>query len=173
MKKIAAIALLLLIPMMASAQGFSFNEGKFKWKFVYEESISCNDLFRRMLLSNEFSNIMKLDDSTIYAEILPKKIDVEQYGFKRMKSPTFFMHYKFGGSVLIELKPTKYRVTVSNMKMTNVSSNFAPIGEIEGIEYFILTDDAPNETLNGFVAPILGERYYYMFLFKPMEEEEW
>ena len=174
MKKIAITAFLLCFSMMAFAQGFSIDEkGKFKWQYIYEQSISFEDLFKTMLLSNEYTNIIKLDDKSIYAELRPQKIDVEQYGFKRMKSPTFFMHYKFGGMVLIELKPTKYRVSVSNMSMLNVSSSLSSIGAIEDIETFILTDGAPNEILNEFIAPILGERYYYKFLFEPIQNEEW
>jgi hypothetical protein len=73
----------------------------------------------------------------------------------------------------IETREGRYRVTLTNIRITNVTSNFAAIGAVEDIEDYVLTNGAPNDQLIDYVAPMLGDYFIKTFLFTPQEEEEW
>lgn len=175
MKRISFLLGLFIIPMISFAQGFSISENRLSWQFVYtEQTVTIDDIFLDMLYSNDYDNINIINDNILLAELKPQKLDVEDYGFKRMTTPLYLQHYMVGPvMVRVETKENRYRVTAMNIRLTNVTSNFAHVGAIEEIEVYIFTNEGISPQLNKYIAPMLGDYFLNSFLFKKQEEEEW
>lgn len=170
---------MLTASLSAMSQGFSIDENKVSWQFVFpaeltEGAVTMDDVYKAVIYSDDYRDIVKVSDDILVAELKPVMLNVEDYGFKRMRSPLFLLHYKIGAvTVRIETREGRYRVTATNIRLTNQTSNFAAIGAVEDIENYVLTDGAPNEQFTEYVAPMLGDYFVRTFLFKPQEEEEW
>lgn len=170
---------MLAASLSAMAQGFSIDEGKVSWQFVFpaeltEGAVTMDDIYKAIIYSDDYRDIVKVSEDILVAELKPVMLNVEDYGFKRMRSPLFLLHYKTGPiTIRVETREGRYRVTAANIRLTNRTSNLVAIGAVEDIEDYVLTDGAPNEFLVDFVAPMLGDYFVSSFLFKPMEEEEW
>ena len=174
MKRYFLILALALIGMSAYANGFSIEKNELRWQLVYPFATPLNDIYRLMLFSNDYRNIQRIDDHTIIAEMKPVKLNVEDYGFKRMKVPLYLVHYKFFPcTIIIETKENRYRATALNIRLTNVSSQFAATGAIEEIENYIFTEGNLNDHLSQYIAPMLGKYLFEALKFEPIEEEEW
>jgi hypothetical protein len=170
---------MLTASLSAMAQGFSADEGKLSWQFVFpaeltEGAVTMDDIYKAVIYSDDYTNIVKVSEDILVARLNPVLLKVEDYGFRRMQSPLFLLNYMIGPmTVRIETREGRYRVTASNIRVTNVTSNFGAIGAVEDIENYVLTDGAPNDQLIDYAAPMLGDYFIKTFLFKPQEEEEW
>jgi hypothetical protein len=179
MKRILLIFALLAASLSAMAQGFSADEGKLSWQFVFpaeltEGAVTMDDIYKAVIYSDDYRDIVKVSDDILVAELKPVMLNVEDYGFKRMRTPTYLLHYMTGPvTIRVETREGRYRVTATNIRLTNRTSNFVAIGAVEDIEDYALTDGKPNEQLAEYIAPMLGDYFIKTFLFKPQEEEEW
>lgn len=179
MKRILLIFALLAASLSAMAQGFSADEGKLSWQFVFpaevtEGAVTMDDIYKAVIYSDNYTNIVKVSEDILVARLNPVLLNVEDYGFRRMQSPLFLLSYMIGPiTARIETREGRYRVTLTNIRITNVTSNFAAIGAVEDIEDYVLTNGAPNDQLIDYVAPMLGDYFIKTFLFTPQEDEEW
>lgn len=179
MKRILLIFALLAASLSAMAQGFSADEGKLSWQFVFpaeltEGAVTMDDIYKAVIYSDDYTNIVKVSEDILVARLRPVLLNVEDYGFRRMHTPLYLLHYMIGPiTARIETREGRYRVTLTNIRITNVTSNFAAIGAVEDIEDYVLTNGAPNDQLIDYVAPMIGDYFIKTFLFTPQEEEEW
>lgn len=170
---------MLAASLSAMAQGFSADEGKLSWQFVFpaeltEGAVTMDDIYKAVIYSDNYTNIVKISEDILVARLNPVMLNVEDYGFRRMHSPLFLLNYMIGPiTARIETREGRYRVTLTNIRVTSVPSNIAAGGAVEDIEYYVLTNGAPNDQLVDYVAPMLGDYFIKTFLFTPQEEEEW
>ena len=100
------------------SNNFSFDKGerKVSWIKVFEPTMSFDfETLKRHFKENNILEIMEGDSSILRGMLIPKSIDIQKYGYKRMKTPMFLLDVEQKFNVLVEVKEGKYRVTLSGM----------------------------------------------------------
>jgi hypothetical protein len=100
------------------SSNFSFDKGERKvyWIKVFEPTLSFNiETLKRYFTENNVLEIIEGDTSVLRGFLIPKPIDIQKYGYKRMNTPMFLLDVDQKFNVLIEVKDGKYRVTLSEM----------------------------------------------------------
>ncbi len=100
------------------SNNFSFDKGerKVSWIKVFEPNLSFNiETLKRYFTENNVLEIVEGDSSILRGMLIPKPIDIQKYGYKRMNTPMFLLDVEQKFNVLVEVKEGKYRVTLSGM----------------------------------------------------------
>ena len=149
------ILLLALISLKASAQGFQIDEGTIKWQKIYESDMTISDIYKYIVVSNDFYDIQLLSDC-IVAKSKPVKYVPEEYGFRWGNSSTLLLNGAIGPIFLqIDVKDGRYRVTAKDIGVTDITSGgIVPIGSVTMLEEVALNDGAPNNIMTSQFAPI-------------------
>ena len=154
MKRIL-ILLLALMPIIASAQGFQIDEGAIKWQKIYESDMTISDIYKCIVVSNDFYDIQLLSDC-IVAKSRPVKYVPEEYGFRWGNSNTLLLNGAIGPIFLqIDVKEGRYRVTAKDISVTDVTSgDIVPRGSVIKLEEVALDKGIPNNMMTSQFAPI-------------------
>lgn len=100
------------------SNNFSFDKGerKVSWIKVFEPNLSFNiETLKRYFTENNVLEIIEGDLSILRGRLIPKPIDIQKYGYKRMNTPMFLLDVDQKFNVMVEVKDGKYRVTLSEM----------------------------------------------------------
>ncbi len=100
------------------SNNFSFDKGERKvyWIKVFEPTLSFDiETLKRYFTENNVLEILEVDSLILRGVLIPKPIDIQKYGYKRMNTPIFLLDVEQKFNVLIEVKDGKYRVTLSEM----------------------------------------------------------
>lgn len=109
------------------------------WQKVYDTEKSLQSLSDYYKESGLFESI-EVSSDKIIGEIKPQSMDVTKAGYTIMGTPVFVTNYDIKGTVVIELKEGKYRVTFKNiiMVLNNTNSMFGEKGSEEKFEEIYL-----------------------------------
>jgi hypothetical protein len=106
------------IPSPFKVQGISL-----VWQNIQPLKIEREDILKSLLLSNNFRDIIQIDANTIIGEIKPFVVFPALCGFSYEECPRYLQNYAFGEAFFIlEIKEDKYRVTVKDIRLTEVIS---------------------------------------------------
>lgn len=100
------------------SNNFSFDKGERKvyWIKVFEPTLSFDiETLKRYFTENNVLEILEVDSLILRGMLIPKPIDIQKYGYKRMNTPIFLLDVEQKFNVLVEVKDGKYRVTLSEM----------------------------------------------------------
>ena len=110
----------------------------------------------------------------IVAKTKPIDYKPESYGFKWGNSCTLLLNGAVGPvSLRIDVKEGRYRVTASDMKVTDITpGGLTPMGETTDIELVSLRRGAPTKLLSEQIAPIF-EKYIVRLVSFTKVDDEW
>ena len=100
------------------SNNFSYDQvgRKVSWIKVFEPSLAFDiEKLKRYFTENNVLEIIEGDSSTLRGMLIPKPIDIQKYGYKRMNTPIFLLDVDQKFNVLVEVKDGKYRVSLSEM----------------------------------------------------------
>lgn len=100
------------------SNNFSFDkvERKVSWIKVFEPNLSFNiETLKRYFTENNVLEIIEGDSSILRGRLIPKPIDIQKYGYKRMNTPMFLLDVDQKFNVIVEVKDGKYRIMLSEM----------------------------------------------------------
>ena len=100
------------------SNNFSYDQvgRKVSWIKVFEPTLSFDiETLKRYFIENNVLEIMEGDSSILKGILIPKPIDIQKYGYKRMNTPMFLLDVEQKFNVLVEVKDGKYRITLSEM----------------------------------------------------------
>lgn len=142
MKKLLFLLSFIILNFTVSAQNVKFDEnynfkilnGNVAWQYIYNTNKSSNDIASYF---NQFGvfNINQANDSTIIGRVRDRPIDAKSYGFPTGLTPMYLIVCKYSCNVLINIKDSKYRVTLTDVSFdyfSVVASNTIPttLGEV-------------------------------------------
>lgn len=91
------------------------------WEQVIPLKIERENVLKSLLLSNDFREVVQIDDNTIIGEIKPFAVYPGLCGFTDEDCPRYLRNYAFGDAFfIIEIKEDRYRVTVKDIHLTEV-----------------------------------------------------
>ena len=95
---------------------FDKDERLVSWIKIFEpsESIDINAL-KDYFFDDQILEIISEDSSSFVGKFIPKPIDIQKYGYKRMKTPMFLLDVEQIFNAQIEFKEGRYRVILSDM----------------------------------------------------------
>lgn len=171
MKRIL-ILLLALMPIIASAQGFQIDEGAIKWQKIYESDMTISDIYKCIVVSNDFYDIQILSDC-IVAKSRPVKYVPEEYGFRWGNSNTLLLNGAIGPIFLqIDVKEGRYRVTAKDISVTDITSgDIVPKGSVVRLEEVALNNGVPNNMMTSQFAPIFDHFLNRLTSFNKVEDD--
>ena len=100
------------------SNNFSYDQvgRKVSWIKVFETTLAFDiEKLKRYFTENNVLEIIEGDSSTLRGMLIPKPIDIQKYGYKRMNTPIFLLDVDQKFNVLVEVKDGKYRVSLSEM----------------------------------------------------------
>jgi hypothetical protein len=100
------------------SNNFSYDKvgRKVYWIKVFEPTLAFDiETLKRYFTENNVLEIMEGDSSILRGMLIPKPIDIQKYGYKRMNTPIFLLDVDQKFNVLVEVKEGKYRVSLSEM----------------------------------------------------------
>ena len=100
------------------SNNFSYDKvgRKVYWIKVFEPALAFDiETLKRYFTENNVLEIMEGDSSILRGMLIPKPIDIQKYGYKRMNTPIFLLDVDQKFNVLVEVKEGKYRVSLSEM----------------------------------------------------------
>lgn len=164
------------------SNNFSFDkvERKVSWIKVFEPNLSFNiETLKRYFTENNVLEIIEGDSSILRGRLIPKPIDIQKYGYKRMNTPMFLLDVDQKFNVLVEVKEGKYRVKLSEMGYidSGVVSELAQGVNTKGdfITYdgdFSFTNKNEVRTRNHFGFEILDKFYSDILLLKERKKPD-
>ena len=161
--------------LFAQVNNFSVSEdGRAYWQKVYSGDLSHDELLSIIVNDGNFVDIN--DGDVITFRVVRGKLDVEDYGYKRGAVPMYVVNYDVSGFVTVQLKESKYRVTVDNIILVrNLTTRLGKEGEEEPIETWAVKS---GELTSGFKkTPSLIYDMYFSNLFqfqkKSYINDEW
>lgn len=171
MKRII-ILLLALMPFVASAQGFHIDKGAIKWVKIYESDMTISDIYKCIVVSNNFYDIQILSDC-IVAKSIPVKYVPEEYGFRWGNSNTLLLNGAIGPIFIqIDVKEGKYRVTAKDICVTDITSgDIIPKGSVTRLEEAALNDGVPNNMMASQFAPIFDHFLNRLTAFQKVDDD--
>jgi len=132
---------LALLPLVAqktpkenptNRYGWSVNANKLEWsKAYFADNNEISDFIKAMMfVSNESSvfDIQKVDDELLRGSFSNLTFEFEKYGYNYLDAPFLVSRARHSGSIEIELKDGKYKVTISDVVsfMNKVTQSQAP-----------------------------------------------
>lgn len=91
------------------------------WQQVIPLKIEREGLYKSLLLSNDFREVVQIDNNTIIGEIKPFAVYPGLCGFSDEECPRYLRNYAFGEAFFImEIKEDKCRITVKDIRMTEI-----------------------------------------------------
>lgn len=125
MKKSIIIALALLLSFAAAAQSaqdyhFKIHQGRLLWQRVFPAADSCRvEVFVQNLLELGCFQKIEVVSGIISCEMTGQMLNYKAPGYGRMELPLYVANGAFSGHVTIQLKPDRYRVTLSRICETS------------------------------------------------------
>lgn len=114
MNKLIIILLLILYASIATAHNFKITDSRLIWQVVNEDACSIDDIESTIRKNGYLKNIVN-KDSIITANFEGIILDYKAAGFRAMSIPIVYSSSKWSGSVRIEFKEGKNRITISNI----------------------------------------------------------
>jgi len=100
------------------SNNFSYDQvgRKVSWIKVFEPTLPFDiETLKMYFTENNVLEIIEGDSLTLRGMLIPKPIDIQKYGHKRMNTPIFLLDVEQKFNVLVEVKDGKYRVSLSEM----------------------------------------------------------
>lgn len=135
MKKVLFIILALLLSLSAAAQTpqdyhFKINQGRLIWQRVFPAADSCRvDVFVQNLLELGCFKNIEVISGVISCEMSDVMMNYKVSGYGRMELPIYLSNGAFSGHVTIQLKPDRYRVTLSRICETISRMGTSPLSD--------------------------------------------
>lgn len=127
--------LLLLFTTIATAQNdFKIENGQLIWQKVIYEKASQQDIESSMRSSGMFDNISS--GSSIIADIKETPINYRDAGFNTGNCPMYISASNMTGTVNIDLKDDRYRITVRNILLEGNVPNLAIAQHKGTLDYY-------------------------------------
>lgn len=118
------------------------------WQQIKQLGIGSENVFKAMLLTNNFRDLVQVDPQTIIGVIKPFRVHPQEYGFSNMESPTYLLSYAFGEAFFImEIKDDKCRITVKDIRLTEINGVAHRIYGYNPTLYFFATKDGELDAL--------------------------
>lgn len=172
MKRII-ILLLALMPIVASAQEFNYDNQKITWKKVYQSELTIDDIYKCIITSNNFYDVEQLE-GCIVAKTKPIDYKPEDYGFRWGNSNTLLLNGAVGPVALrIEVKEGRYRVIASDMMVTDITpGGMTPMGTKTRLEDVAFRRGVPNSMMTDQFAPVF-RKYIERLVSFTKEDDKW
>lgn len=175
MKNLISAACLFLA-IAASGQSFSISRGEVVWQGVYLTDMDYKDIYKSMIVSNDFYDIAVIDSTLITAQMKATGVDWEGAGLSYGGTPMYVTQMAIGPAFfLVEIKEEKYRITVKDIYLTNILSSLAQKGSLERLDNYAIDDDGMlGQKFIRYAMPVYQQIFEKLFtLIKVQEDEEW
>ena len=104
---------------MIGQDSFTIVNGSVIWQKVYNEGHSIENLSKN-LKTGPFTEIVSEGD-ILSADMIELTLDSKGAGMRAMTTPFYISGSSLSGKVVIDIKEDRYRVTVTNMVLTQMS----------------------------------------------------
>lgn len=165
---------LAITSLYAQSNNFDVSEGNLYWQKVYNVGLSHDDLLNIIVNNGNFVDIN--DGDVITFRLIRGKVNVEDYGYKRMAVPMYVVNYDVSCFVTIQNKEDRYRVTVDNIVLVrNVTTRMGKEGEEEPIETWAVKRGSLSDGFSKEPATIYNGYFSNLFHFqkKSYIDDEW
>lgn len=134
----------VMIQLSSIAQEISNNfvleNRSFKWTHIYETTLSYHELVESIQSSGYFKEII-VNENYIICDFKPYMIDYKMHGYKTMLTPFYISQNVLLGSIKIDYKENKYRVTINNIQfIQDFNTPMAKQGEMTSFEFWVLNN---------------------------------
>lgn len=158
MKRLILICTAILLNLGAQAQEHNFlaEDGKLFWQKVYEYNVTADDLASALHISGKVVEVSILGD--IITCVIPcTPFPIKESGFSRGMVPMYISLNDFCAFVKIQMKPGRYRVTVSDIVLVaNQDTSLSTTGERLDIETYAIKRGELANSVGKTFSPILG-----------------
>jgi hypothetical protein len=119
MKKFLTIIALVFGTTTIQAQieqyDFQYKDGGLIWQKVYSDSVVTVDQIIKAISANSWVRTPHVRNDVVFAEMTDFQLDFKRFGKSHATTPFIYRNGKWRGSITIDIKPGKYRVTISSM----------------------------------------------------------
>ena len=133
------LSLISSVALAAQSNHLLIEEGAIKWQRIYEAAQTAPTIAKALKLDGRFSEVEQLDSSTVVAKLSKYQVDYEKQGYTKMQVPMYLVMETISGSIVIHIKDDKYRVTMNNVKLTQMNDvSVFKQGEVTNLEQYAL-----------------------------------
>ena len=176
MKKLIflTISLFSIISGHSQTEYFLIQSNKLFWQKVFEQKGTIEELKNKIIEKNNLTDL-KESDSTLVGTLREEKIPIKKAGFPSMDVPIYLRDENISGSVKVDFKQNKYRITIFNLKLISpINDPLSQKGEIDDLEIFALnkTGEIKNQFIK-FGIPCLNYLFTSEFNIVELGNSEW
>lgn len=166
--------LLYLLCNPIFSQEFMIEDSKVIWQNIYETDLVFQDLLSEVKKKGIIKEFNQFENS-ISGEFEDVDADYKGLGYSEMLTPIYVARSYFSGTILIEFKENRYRVTLRNLILTQKYDDaISKGGEKTSLDFFALKKN--KEFKKMFLkAPseILNHTFINLFTIKKKEDDDW
>lgn len=185
MKQLIMVCLLLsvfVIPIIGQ-ENFEVQDGELIWQKVFETDLSTDQIQQQLKQKGHFKTESE-DDKELHFSIPRSIIDYKGAGYKKFGSPAYLVMNDFQAFALVQIKESKYRVTVKNIVLiknedydTNIDGvnvSLSQAGQMENLKEFAVKKTG--EFRNQFKktgSKVFNYTFNKMFEIKEVGNDDW
>ncbi len=170
---IIALALITTLGLKAQDNHFLLTEGNVTWQKVYETKKSKEELISYFKSSGLFK-LFRVEDGKIIATLRPQSIDKSDKKIAGTLPPALTVKAKYAGTVMIDLKGDKYRVTYHNILIVG-SGEIIKKGEKQPFEKHYVNKDGKTFRISFNKKPVViyNAAFNQTFEMKVAKSDDW
>ncbi|HOD61903.1 MAG TPA: hypothetical protein PKG96_07345 [Bacilli bacterium] len=168
------LALLTNTMSQESVNNFHVEGTDLIWQKVFETPMNFEQLYDKVIESGLLENIVK-SENKLTGELKQIDADFKGVGYSEMRIPMYIPRSYYTGFVIIELKESKYRVTIKRIVLTQkYDDSLTKQGEKTSIETYGLKRGKSEITSSFMKSPslILDYTFKQKFEFKQTETND-
>lgn len=178
MIKWMSILVLLVLPISAlkaqdTIRGFICGaDGSVKWQHEFQTTDSMNNLYNYLIENRKVTESNLIENRL--SGLLPQlPANYKLAGYNKVTTPNYLMAYDFSANVLVQFKPGKYRVTLSNVRLINNGTNYSFTNPFDALEEFATNRKGFTSAFKKAGSAILDTTFVRYFSIIPVISNEW
>ena len=112
-----AIITMATTTVAQDTKNFKIVKEKLVWQKVFETELTEEEIIESLKKTEYIDSVKKIKETTYSAIIVEMPLDFRDYGLTSMGVPMYIARSDLLASVTIDIKPGKYRVTISSMTL--------------------------------------------------------
>jgi hypothetical protein len=154
-------------------RGFIFDSnGLLKWQHVFPTGDSIEGLFN-FLIENRKVTECSTVKTHLFGVLPPLSVNYKLAGYSKITAPAYLTAYDITANVLVQFKPCKYRIILSNIRMINNGSNYSFTNPNEPIETFATNKRGITYAFQKAGAAILDTTFINYFTVVTLIDDPW
>jgi hypothetical protein len=176
-KKLFSLILFVFAFSALNAQdtirGFIYStDGLIKWQHEFTTTNSIDQLFNNLIENRKITEYSIIEKR--FSGVLPQlPANYKLAGYKKVKTPNYLMAYDFSANVLVQFKPSKYRVTLCRIRLVNNGSNYSFTSPNDPLEEYATNNKGFSSGFKKASAIILDTTFVNYFTIIPLDTDDW